>query len=324
MRRGLLPFLVLAFFVSMILGVSLGSSRTSLKDLMNGSESAKTIVLGIRLPRVVMASIVGATLAAVGGAFQGVMKNPLVDPYLVGVSAGASFGAVLTLSLAESFGPFWLNVVPVISFVGALTASLIVLLVSRRGSTIPTTELVLAGVIVSMVFNSGTVVLNYFFRRSAHGLAMWIFGDLSGSVWKDTYLPALGLATFLAVNLPLSRKLDAMSFGEDFAKVSGVDSDSVKITVLITGILAASIAVSEVGAIGFVGLVVPHIVRIAFGPKHSIVLTLGSVTGAIFLILADLVSRVSIPPLEIPIGVVTSFIGVPLFVFLMRRRGSGW
>ena len=321
MRRGVSLSLLLS--LSVLLGLLFGSIPIPVHRIFS-DERYGFIVFQIRFPRVAMAGISGAVLAMVGATFQGVLRNPLVDPYLIGVSAGASFGAVLSLSMAEILSPVWLSISPIVAFSFALLSSFLVLLLSRRGSSFPTTEVILSGVAVSMVFNSGLIILGYFLRRSVQGISTWIFGNLSGCVWRDLILPGLGLVIFTLVSIPMSFKLDAMGFGEDFARVSGVETETVKLVVFVFGILSTSLVVSKVGPIGFVGLIIPHLSRIVFGPNHIRVIPASAVLGASFLISADLLSRSLIPPLEIPVGVITSLVGVPVFILLMRRRGSGW
>ncbi len=321
MRRGILALSISLLLLSILLGLVFGSvplKRILSKDMFD------TVVMKIRLPRVVMAGVSGAVLATVGVVFQGILKNPLVDPYLIGVSAGASFGAVFSMSMAEIFGPVWLDLSPILAFSFSLFSSFLVLIVSRRGGSLPATEVILSGVAISMVFNSAMIVVSYFFRRSVQGISTWIFGNLTGCVWKDVPFPTMGLTLFLFVSLALSFKLDAMGFGEEFAKASGVETDRIKFILFTTGILATSLVVSKVGSIGFVGLIIPHISRILMGSSHRVSILTSCIFGASFLILTDLISRTLIPPLEIPIGVITSFFGVPVFIVLMKRRGTRW
>ncbi len=326
MRRAI-PLLVL--FLSLMVGLSVGSVSISPSEILKGifesdGSLSYRIVHDIRLPRVIMAGLVGAILSCVGAAFQNLLKNPLVDSYLIGVSAGASFGAVLSLAFSEIFGAFWLDMVKPMAFAFSLAATFMALMIAKRGRTIPVTDLILSGVAISSIFNALMIFVSYFIVRSVHGLSTWLFGNLSGIVWRDLPLPSLSLILTLSVMIPLSFKLDAMGVGEDFAKVSGVETERIKLVVLIVGILSVSFVVSQVGSIGFVGLVVPNALRIVFGPESSTLIPMSAIFGASFLILSDALSRSLVPPLEIPIGVLTSLVGVPIFLRLMRKGGSGW
>ncbi|MCD6450463.1 MAG: iron ABC transporter permease [Thermotogaceae bacterium] len=316
MKKNNLLWIVILVFVavlSIILSIMLGSVKISPADVFKSP-----IVLYIRLPRVIMAFITGAALSIVGLTFQSLLKNPLVDPYLIGVSSGASFGAALSFSIAESYGYFWASVAPYMAFVFGLFSAILAIAFSRKGKRISTTELVLAGVSMNMIFSSATVFLLYFFRRSSQGYSVWIFGSLSGVVWKDTVLPFLIFVLYLIFTYTQSVRLDAFSLGEDFAKIVGVETEFLKLTLFLSGVFLTATLVSKVGSIGFVGLVVPHIVRMLFGPSHKFSLLYAILVGGSFLVLVDLFSRIVAPPLEIPIGIVTSFVGVPVFLYIMK------
>jgi len=299
--------------LSIILSTLLGSVKVSPADIFKSP-----IILYIRLPRVIMAFVVGASLSIVGLTFQSLLKNPLVDPYLIGVSSGASFGAALSLSLAESFGYFWITMAPYMAFVFGLLAAFVSMIFSKKGKRISTTELILAGVSMNMIFSSATVFLLYFFRRSSQGYSVWIFGSLSGVVWKDIFFPFIVFIVFLVFSYTQSARLDAFSLGEDFAKVVGVETESLKLALFLSGVFLTATLVSKVGSIGFVGLIVPHMVRMIFGPSHRYSVFYSALMGGSFLVLVDLFSRIVAPPLEVPIGIVTSFVGVPMFLYIMK------
>ncbi len=309
--------LATASILSIILSALLGSVKVSPADIFKSP-----IILYIRLPRVIMAFVVGASLSIVGLTFQSLLKNPLVDPYLIGVSSGASFGAALSLTLAESFGYFWITMAPYMAFVFGLLAAFVAIIFSRKGKRISTTELILAGVSMNMIFSSATVFLLYFFRRSSQGYSVWIFGSLSGVVWKDILFPFIVFVLYLIFAYTQSARLDAFSLGEDFAKIVGVETESLKLALFLSGVFLTATLVSEVGSIGFVGLIVPHMVRMIFGPSHRHSVLYSSLMGGSFLVLVDLFSRIVAPPLEVPIGIVTSFVGVPVFLYIMKSGGK--
>lgn len=305
---------------SIIVGTLLGSVGLSPAEVFK-SEVAKTIFFRLRFPRTLMAFITGASLALVGSTFQSLLKNPLVDPYLIGISAGAAFGATLSLSMAEKHGYFWILMTPILAFGFSVLSSSLAVVFSKRGKRISTGELILAGVAMNMIFSSGTVFLLYFMRRSSQGYGVWLFGSLSGVLMKDLILPAVLLVLYLMFSLVNSRKLDAFSLGEDFAKVVGVESERLKLSFFLFGVFLTSVLVSKVGSIGFVGLIIPHLVRMIFGPAHTSSIILVALLGGSFLSYVDTFSRIIAPPLEVPIGIVTSFVGIPIFLYVMKRGG---
>lgn len=305
--------LVVISILSIILSTMLGSVKVSPADVFKSP-----IILYIRLPRVIMAFVVGASLSIVGLTFQSLLKNPLVDPYLIGISSGASFGAALSLTLAEDYGYFWVSITPYMAFAFGLLSAFLAILFSKKGKRVSTTELILAGVSMNMIFSSATVFLLYFLRRSSQGYSVWIFGSLSGIIWKDISFPFFVFVIYLIFAYTQSSRLDAFSLGEDFAKIVGVETESLKLALFLSGIFLTATLVSKVGSIGFVGLIVPHVVRMIFGPSHRYSIFYSALVGGSFLVLVDLLSRIVAPPLEIPIGIVTSFVGVPVFLYIMR------
>ncbi len=284
-----------------------------------------SIVWDVRLPRVLLATIVGAGLAVVGAALQALLRNGLADPYLLGTSAGASLGAVGVLLFgASALGALSVSVA---AFAGALLATTSVYALAWQSGRFPTARLVLSGVAVSYLCSSMTNLL--IFRapsgEQARTALFWMLGGLAAARWESLGLPAAVVLLGTAVLVTYSRTLNILSLGEEAAATLGVDADRLRrtgfvITSLITGVL---VALS--GGIGFVGLMVPHFVRLAVGADHRRVLPVSALIGAIFLTWADVLARVVVAPEELPIGVVTAFVGAPCFLWLMRsRRGTAW
>lgn len=308
---------------AMWLGVSIGSVHVPMSTLWNqGADStATTILWNIRMPRVLLAGLVGASLAIAGAAFQGLLKNPLADPYTLGVSSGASVGAVMTLFFGISIPFLGLYTLPVFSMTGAAITMFVVLGFAKlvdRGLNMET--IILTGIIFGSFLGS---VLSLMIALSGEELRQvigWLLGSVSMRGWKyvNMILPFTLIGAFLLwMN---RRELNAMLFGEDRAKNLGVDVRRSKFTILIAGSILTGAAVSVSGTIGFVGLVVPHMTRMLWGSDHRHLLTLSFINGATLLILCDLLARTIISPTELPVGVITAFIGAPVFAFIFYRQ----
>ena len=277
------------------------------------------IVWNYRLSRALVAAATGAALAQAGVILQALLRNPLAEPYLLGVSAGASTGAVSVLILGLGSGILSLSGG---AFVGAVTAFLVVsLLAAGTGGT--TDRLILAGVAGSQLFNALTswIVTMFASAEQSRGVMFWLLGSLGGVRWPDVYLAAPIALASLVISLAYARVLDAFTFGADAAAALGVSVQSVRATLFgLTAVITAAV-VSIVGSIGFVGLVVPHAVRIIVGPRHSRVLPASWLTGANFMVVADILSRVIVPQQVLPVGVVTALFGAPVFAILLYRSG---
>jgi iron complex transport system permease protein len=289
-------------------------------------ERSAAILWDIRLPRVTLALLVGATLSLAGGAYQGVFRNPLADPYLLGAAAGAGLGAtiVIAFDLEVGWGPF--DSLPGLAFVGALGAVTCAYLVGRanRGTAASTTSLVLAGVAVASLLTAVQTFIQQRDRDTVQEVYSWILGRLSTGGWSEVRL----LAPFTVVAgvgiLIHSRSLDVMAVGDDEAASLGLQVDRVRVWVVVAASLGTAAAVSVSGLIGFVGIIVPHSMRLVAGrPSFRTVLPLAVAGGAAFLVLTDLVARTALSPAEIPIGVVTALVGAPFFLLLLARRQAG-
>ena len=282
------------------------------------SEQEAAIVWQLRVPRMVLAGLVGATLAGAGGAYQGVFRNPLADPYLLGVAAGAGLGATIAIVSGlptASIAPF--------AFIGGLAAVVTAYALALLGGTHRTgATLILSGVAVAAFF---TAMQTYVQQQNADTIRQvfsWILGRLGTAGWSEVRrLLPYAIGTWLVL-LAHRRHLDVMSVGEEEAATLGIDPARVRITVVITATLGTAAAVAVSGLIGFVGIIVPHIVRLAAGPSHRRLLPLSLAGGAAFLMLADLVARTVQSGGELPIGVVTAFVGAPFFAFILAASSD--
>ncbi|NEU32239.1 iron ABC transporter permease [bacterium LRH843] len=288
-------------------------------------KNEEIIIWNIRLPRVLLALCVGASLALAGAAFQGLLRNPLADPYTIGVSSGAALGAVLVIFFQVTIVGLGGFTLPVVAIIGGFLALLIVfglVRVSNRGLAIET--IILAGIIVSAFIGAITSLLIALGDRDAMTQIMyWLYGSVGMRGWSHVKLivPFMAIGSFIL--FMHHRELNAFALGEDAADHIGVDVKKGKIFILIGASLLTGSAVAVSGSIGFVGLVIPHLVRLITGPNHRHVLPLSMLFGGSFLILADLLARTIIAPMELPIGVITALIGAPVFAILLVRERIG-
>jgi len=280
----------------------------------------ETIILEIRLPRVILAGLVGAALATAGATYQGLFRNPLADPYLIGVAQGASLGAVVGFLLPATWHGLGIGVVPLLAFIGALVSTAIVYGLARVSKTLPVTTLILAGVALGALLGSVVSYLIISSGEKMHGIIFWLMGSFSLSQWSDVRLVLPYVAVGTGVILLYARPLNIMQLDEEQAQQLGINVERLKLVLLAMATLITAAAVSFVGTIGFVGIIIPHTVRLIWGADHRFLLPLSVLTGAIFLILADLVARTAQAPTEIPIGVITALCGAPFFLYLLRRR----
>lgn len=282
-----------------------------------------TIIWKIRLPRVLMAAVVGASLALSGVAYQGIFRNPLADPYLLGVASGASLGAGLAIVLGASI-PFFAQLgLPLLSFLFSLVAVFLVILLAKQGSSIPTVSLILAGTVLGSSFTAATSFLMLLSREQAATILAWLMGSFGLASWSKlaTVFPFM-LLSALAIGFS-ARALNLLQLGEEQAAQLGLPVERFKYSLITLATLATSAAVSVSGIIGFVGLMVPHAVRLALGPDHRSLIPMSAMLGAVFMVLADLLARSVLSPAEIPIGVVTALVGGPFFLYLLRRQSKG-
>lgn len=333
-NKGIAYFLACTFFViSFILAVSIGTVYVPAWDIIQiiGAKvfhySLETIepmytniVLDIRMPRVILAGLVGASLAIAGAAFQGLLRNPLADPYTLGVSSGASVGAVITLFLHLSLPFIGSYTLPFMSVICSFLTILFVLFFAQKTDRSMKVEtIILTGVIFSSFLGAVTSLLIALTGDELRSIIGWMLGSVAMRGWE--YIVII-LPFFIIGSLVLmfnASELNAMSFGEERAQHLGVNVKRRKLFILSAGSILTGAAVSVSGTIGFVGLVIPHLTRILWGPDHKHLLPLSIFTGSGFLILADLVARTIISPLELPVGVLTAVIGAPIFAYILMR-----
>lgn len=321
---------------SLVAGVAFGSVRipplTVTRILLNATgachfprtweEQLETIVLTLRLPRAVGAAAVGAALAAAGVLFQGLLRNPLADPYVVGSSGGAALGAVLGMMAGSAVTLLGFGLVPVGAFLGALGATLLVVQLAGVGGRLPVVTVLLAGFALSTLLGytvSLLIVVSDRLSLQVPQIYAWLLGGIAVVGWSKLLLIGPLILGALGFALSLARSLNAFSLGEDGAARLGIDVERDKRRILATGSLLTAAGVSISGLIGFVGLLVPHVVRLLAGPDHRILLPASALAGAAFLVLADVLAQSVFAPIELPIGIVTAFIGGPFFLWLLRR-----
>ena len=312
--------------VSIWCGVSIGSVSVPLSTLWDAEAdpTAYSILWNIRMPRVILAALVGASLAIAGAAFQGLLKNPLADPYTLGISSGASVGAVFTLFFGVSIPMLGLFTLPIFSMAGAFVTLIVVMgfakIVDR---TMKMETMILTGIIFSSFLGSCISLMIALTGEELRSIMGWLLGSVSMRGWPyvKMIIPFVILgAAILWLN---RRELNAMIYGEERAKYLGVDVGRSKYFVLIGGSMLTGVAVAVSGTIGFVGLVVPHMMRMMIGADHRHLLPLSFINGASLFVICDLVSRTVIAPTELPIGVITSFIGAPVFAYIFFRQRKG-
>jgi len=321
--------LAVVLALAIIAGVGLGAVPISPAEVVGavgraiageGSALSDAVVMELRLPRVLLAALVGAALALAGVLYQALFRNPLADPYILGVSSGAGLGATLAMyALGSSYALRAIGV-PAGAFVGAgLTMLLVVRLASRRGRIDPT-SLLLAGMAVSYILSALTSFVLVFDRESMTSVVFWMMGGLQNRSWEHVGTLTAMLAIGSVVPALYHRELDLMLLGDERAGQLGVSVERFKMVVLASASLVVAGAVSVSGLIGFVGLMTPHMVRLALGPRHRLLLPASVLAGAIVLVVADLLARIVLAPVEIPVGIVTALAGGPFFLWILLRK----
>lgn len=319
----------MVLIVAILLSIAVGSVSIPFRDLLQiligkaqqatETETFQTILYDLRLPRTALLALVGAALAGSGSAYQGIFRNPLADPYLIGVASGAGLGAVLAMSVQWPYTTTGLMAVPMAAFLGAMLTVLVVYELARVGKTLPTTNLILAGVAISSFANAMTSFLMLRSTGELRRALVWLMGGAVQTGWQ----PVLAILPYVVIGLGIllinSHALNVMQFGDEQAQQLGIPVQRVRRTVLVAASLTTAAAVSYAGVIGFVGLIVPHIVRLVWGGDYRRVMPLSILCGASFLLIADVVARVVMAPQEIPVGIITALVGAPFFLWILRR-----
>jgi iron complex transport system permease protein len=320
-----LALLALALGGALALGVAVGPSGLALGEVWRAFTGAaepvaRDIVLRVRLPRVLLAAGVGASLATAGAAFQALLRNPLADPFILGVSGGAALGAILVIALGAGVG-LGASAAPPAAFAGAIAAVLLLLAAAGPRGRLDATRLLVIGVVFNALASAVIV-----FLASLAGLAegsrifLYLIGNLSDAQSSLALSVGAFLALGLAGLLPLARALNALALGDDSAALLGFEPARVKLALLLTTSLLVGAAVAAAGLVGFVGLIVPHALRLLIGADHRLLLPAAALGGASFLVLCDAVARTALGGPELPVGAITALVGGPLFLVLLRRR----
>ena len=322
--------LVAVFIAVAIVSVLIGPAKIGiiqgLKGLFCGwhegytglTPSEKTIIFSIRLPRVIFAGLVGASLSAAGVIFQALLRNPLADPFILGISGGSAVGAIIGIIIGLGSVPFG---IPGLAFLGAVITVILVFLIGKTNKELHSNTLLLAGVIVNAFFSAIIMFLiSISTNTDLHNITFWLMGDLSLANWiKILFVSVLLLFGFVVI-YSYARPLNLIVTGEETAMQLGVNVERTKIILFLAGSLVTALAVSFSGIIGFVGLIIPHIMRMLLGPDHRLLLPASFLFGASFLVMADTIARTVIPHSELPVGVITAICGAPYFIYLLRRR----
>ena len=327
-----LLLLLLAFIVSVAIGavaISPGTVvRVFLAELpvislpVDWSQATETIIFRVRLPHTILILLTGAALAGSGAAYQGLFRNPLADPYLIGVASGAGLGAVIAMSRSWPTDWFSLYAVPFAAFLAAVLTVFIVYILARTGTTVQTTTLILAGVAVS---SFATALTSFLMLRSSAEMQRalgWLLGGGMLAGWQ----PVLGILPYIALGLGilvfLGHPLNVLQFGDEQAQQMGLSVERTKRIIIVTASLTTAAAVSFSGIIGFVGLIVPHLIRMIWGPDYRLLVPLSIIGGATLLLLADIMARVLLAPQVLPLGIVTAMFGAPFFLWILWRSKS--
>lgn len=325
---GVSLIMCILLLVVMAISLVLGTAEISLNQIMKFfsgdmpvEDPARLIIFKIRLPRIILAGLVGFSLSLGGVVFQALLRNPLADPFILGISSGSAFGAVLGISFGFSFSLG----IPLMSFAGALMTIYLIMALGARKIGMESSTILLTGVIINAFF---TAIIMFFISTTAdsrlHTMLYWLYGDLSQSRYGQLAIitPAVLIASFLLYSF--ARHLNLITAGEETALQLGVEVEMSKKICLIIVSLIIGLVVAFSGLIGFIGLIVPHLGRMTFGSDHRLLMPVSSIGGAIFLIAADTMARTVISPDELPVGVITAFMGAPFFIYLLKKRGSQW
>ncbi len=289
-------------------------------DISNIGTTYETIVWNVRMPRIILSALVGGALAIVGGVFQGVFGNSLADPHILGVSSGAALGATIAMLSGLSVNFLGLGVIGAFSFVGALVTVFVVYNVARVGREISPTNMILTGTATSMMLSAVISLLMTFNKEKIGKVYMWTMGSFSAASWTKICFVLIALIVAACVFILYSNKLNVIMLGDEEAKALGVDTGKArKILIAVASVLVAA-AVSVSGVIGFVGLIIPHVVRLLGGANNKKLLPYSMLCGAIFMVICDTLARTITAPTEIPVGIITSIFGAPFFVFILIRN----
>lgn len=331
-KIGIIPAMLIALLVVMVAGTAVGAVYVPFFDTFkiilkniglfkNATfiEGQEPIIFLVRFPRVIVAALAGTALAAAGTVMQGMFKNPMADPGILGISSGAGLGAVLAIKLG--FAAISIFVMPLFAFIGAFLAILVIYLLSYSKGRIPVLTLILSGIAISTFIGAIiNIILTLSYDYQVKEFLFWSTGGLDGRRWEHVQLVVLPIIISVALMFLFSRDLNVLLMGEEEAKSVGLNPEKTRTILLILISVATASAVCVTGAISFVGLIVPHIMRLLVGPNHKILLPTSAIGGAIFLVICDLISRVVAIPHELGVGIITALLGAPYFLYLLLRN----
>ncbi len=321
--------LIIILLTAVVIAGSLGSARISFTDVVKIiihpiasqiegiKETSRTIIWKIRLPRIMLTIITGMGLGVSGAVFQGIFRNPMANPYILGISSGAAFGVTLGMVMGLQITFLGMTAIPISAFTGAIIASILVFLISGGGRDI--LPLLLSGIAMGFFLSALMSLLMYFNRSQLENIIYWTMGSFNAANWKKVVITTPVILTGNVFLILFSRDLNLMVMGEDSAKSLGLSVKRSRLIFLIVSTIITASAVAVSGVIGFVGLIVPHAIRIITGPDHRSLIPYSMLGGAILLLVADTIARTIIAPTEIPVGIVTSLLGAPFFLFLLNR-----
>jgi iron complex transport system permease protein len=326
--------LLVLLLVAMLFSIAVGAVRVPPQAVLNAmlahqalSREQHVILFEIRLPRILAGALVGAALSVAGLLFQGLFRNPLADPYVIGSSGGAVMGAAVGMFIVPQLSWLGFSATAILAFAGSLLTIALVYWLARVDGQAPVVTLLLAGFAVSTMLSYSSYfleVLDQDYGLGMRVLASWLRGAIGVPRWTQLSVTMLMIALALACSFPLARKLNTLALGDEYARQLGLRVEYVRIGIIVAGSLLAAAAVALGGLISFVGLIVPHFARMVMGPDHLRLLPVTALGGAIFLVIADTLARTLVAPSEIPVGVLMAFIGGPFFLYLLRRAKSGY
>jgi iron complex transport system permease protein len=316
--------LAIVLVITLIIAISIGATSIPVLSIINGelSESQLNVLSVIRLPRVLLACVVGAALAVSGAAMQGLFRNPLADPGLIGISSGAALAVAATIVIIGPVtGLFGLYGISVAAFIGGSATALLIFQFAHITGTFSVTYMLLAGIAINALAGAGTGLLTYLSSdEQLRTLTFWTMGSLGGALWPAVIVVMTVIVPSTLLLIKHAKQLNLLLLGEQEAHYLGVNTQRLKMIVIVTTALSVGAAVAVSGIIGFVGLVVPHLIRLSIGPDHRLLIPASALLGAILLVIADTIARTVVAPAEMPVGIITSLIGGPFFLWLLLNN----
>jgi iron complex transport system permease protein len=333
------PVLVVLLVIVLLCAIAFGAVHILPSDMFSAIQHYfqgqgpaniyEGVFIQLRLPRVLLCAITGAILAVSGVLMQGLFRNPIVEPGLVGTSSGAALGASIVFVMAPRFSPQLKSMagpllVPIVAFFGALFATFIVYSLAKNAKRVSIMSLLLIGIAINAICLSGTGFMSYIARDpQARSITFWNLGTFSGASWQQVFIVGTVAAIIFITSLRYSKQLNALLLGEEEASYLGVDPDKLKRKIMLLNTAMVSVATAFVGVIAFMGLIVPHVLRLLIGSDNKRLLPASMILGATLLVLADMCARLVLAPAEVPIGIITSLVGAPIFIILLKRFNLG-